>query len=267
MNGEWSANRIELDSDYSGSTNLDANIGATITADIVKKRSPKKNKAVPIASSDISSAVADLDLGTITSRGTTKHQSTDRAKKPKKVKPPSQSSSITDSLSEYSKVLLSDRSSYPVVHNPNVSVHIDDTDRVDSSETSRSLLKPPLHHLSNFTNSSSIKSASSPSARSILSTSSKLSTQSKQSTTSNYTQSSKGITGSDIIAADQNLEPEQIRMLNEIDNITPEEQQRRRYEMNLRMADRVAILCYLIDFGRVSRKQLKELNNVVNWSL
>jgi hypothetical protein len=242
QNGEWTANRIELEVDYPGETNLDAQIGAMITAEIVKKRSPKKNKATPIASSDISGAVANLDLGSLVSSRTT---ITDK-KKPKKPKPPNQSSSsVTDSLSEYSRALLSDQSQHqpqqqqssrPVIHQPQISVHVS-----DHHNHSRFDAKPPLHQT---TLSSFSKPTSSPSARSILSTSSKVSKHSTHSITSSSasvftSQPPSLMTGSEIIATDENLEPEQIQMLNEIDDITPEEQQRRRYEMNLRMADRV----------------------------
>jgi hypothetical protein len=246
-NGEWTANRIELEYDFPGQTNLDAEIGAMITAEIVKKRSPKKNKAVPISSSDISGAVAGLDLGSMgSSRIPIKEIG--RKKLPKKqTKPPSQSSSISDSLSDYSRALLSDRQSTHgnQILQPKISVNIsentsdcDDDSRTSSKNISHSSRSQLRHHLSH---------QSSPSARSIRSTSSKVSTSSKQSTLSSLQSTQPSllqpslVSASEIIATDDSLEPEQIQMLNEIDDITPEEQQRKRYQMNLRMADRVCL--------------------------
>lgn len=263
---------MELESDFPGETNLDAQIGAMITAEIVKKRSPKKNKAIPVSSSDISGAVANLDLGSLVSSRTTVEKK--KPKKPSKI--PSQSSSVTDSLSEYSRALLSDRSQQqPIVHQPNISVHVSDRNEEyqgynsssrTSASSSRSDAKPPLHQ-TNLTSFS--KPVSSPSTRSILSTSSRVSKQSTQSSfsTSHLLQAPL-MTGSEIIAIDENLEPEQIQMLNEIDGITPEEQQRRRYEMNLRMADRVrtSSIFSLLILTRDNKKQLSELSRGDNWT-
>jgi hypothetical protein len=158
------------------------------------------------------------------------NQQTGRKKPKKQAKPPLQPSSISDSLSDYSRALLSDRQSSHgnlIVHQPQLSVNItDNTSECGDNHSSRSRLRP-----------TPVKPASSPSARSILSTSSKVSTSSKQST---LPLQPPQVSASEIIATDDSLEPEQIQMLNEIDDITPEEQQRKRYQMNLRMADRVS---------------------------
>lgn len=58
---------MELLEDFTGPTNLDAVIGTTITADVVRRRSPKKNKAAPVKSHDIMSAVSNLDTSAMLS--------------------------------------------------------------------------------------------------------------------------------------------------------------------------------------------------------
>lgn len=301
-----------MESDFTGSTNLDAVIGAIITADVVKKRSPKKNKAVPISSNDISGAVANLDLGGLKSGRDTSRSNqhlSDSQKKKKKTKIPLPTgsnlgpSSVLDSLSDYSRALLSSEQQQsqqsqqqnsargisraivtpPVYHQPNLEVNIQDENdhehyyhhnqnsqnhNGDITNSPNSNLyqqhsKPPLHqtnstintltsfHNTNQNHGHHYQSYSSPSSRSILSntSTSKFSTHSKQSNMSNTSNTSfpfsssqqTVMTGSEIIATDKNLEPEQIQMLYEIDDITPDEQLRKRYEMNIRMADRVRI--------------------------
>jgi hypothetical protein len=56
--GEWTAARIELVHDYSGSTNLDAQIEIPNSGD--HSRSPKKTKAKIAPSAEIQGAVSDL---------------------------------------------------------------------------------------------------------------------------------------------------------------------------------------------------------------
>ena len=66
-NAEWSANRMELLEDFNGPTSLDAVIQTTVTADVVRRRSPKKNKAAPVKTNDIMSAVSDLNTSSMLS--------------------------------------------------------------------------------------------------------------------------------------------------------------------------------------------------------
>lgn len=101
-NGEWTASRVELISDYSGDTNLDAEIKVTLTADVVNRRSPKKNKAVPVASRDIMGAVAGLEGSILSARnnGTARKKSTTKkSKTPLNLDPSSASLSSGRALS------------------------------------------------------------------------------------------------------------------------------------------------------------------------
>ena len=58
---------MELLEDFPGPTNLDACLVATVTADVVRRRSPRKNKAAPVRSTDILSAVSNLDSSSMLS--------------------------------------------------------------------------------------------------------------------------------------------------------------------------------------------------------
>lgn len=59
--GEWTAARIELAEDYSGETNLDADIEIPNDADHAPRGSPRRSKAKAVPSGEINSAIAGLD--------------------------------------------------------------------------------------------------------------------------------------------------------------------------------------------------------------
>jgi len=197
--GEWTASRVELTNDYPGDTNLDAEIAITVTAEVVKKRSPRKNKAAPVSSSDILGAVAGLDTGHITTGKSSGPSAPPKILRKQQRSPrrgtaciaPLQPASSDFRVSEHSSPALSCVNS-TVLHQSSVSVLVDSPSRSRSSAP---------------TSPRSQAGAVTPCAPMTA-------------------------------TVDKTLEPEQLRMLAEIDSLSEEEQQRRRAAMHMRMADR-----------------------------
>jgi hypothetical protein len=213
-NGEWTANRVELSQDFPGPTNLDAEIKALITAAVIKKRSPKRNKAKPVASSEILDAVSNLNIGSMYSKDIPES----KPKPEKKVKKTKESSGSVEilGLSSYAaKTLLEPRVS-SAASGP---IH---SARSDSRSDA-----PTKHIMCQYHRDSISTKISSPQSPA-------------RSTTTNVTSATNRSRVSHAMIQDPTLEPAQLKMLEEIDELTPEEQNEMRAQMNIRMADRVS---------------------------
>lgn len=123
MNGQWTASRVELESDFPGETNLDAEIKVAVTADTVKRRSPKKNKAAPVSSSDIMGAVAGLGSGPLlTDRSSSSKDGRNSHQQRKKSKIPAKKKSADSDTSSYSTLSSSSLSRHKRASSPTGSV-------------------------------------------------------------------------------------------------------------------------------------------------
>jgi hypothetical protein len=207
-NGEWTASRVELTSDFTGDTNLDAAIQVEMTADAVKRRSPKKNKAAPVASRDIMGAVAGLEgsMSMFTARSTATDSGGGSGASTGRKKPARKKSKIPlhlDPSSAHSTGRLS-----PAAH----------------TQRSVSSLDP---HRRDRRPSSPFSTASTSGAS--VSTYATLSSLPALTHTSHLP-----------VTIDNTFEPAQIQMVAEIESLSPERQMQMRADMNVRMAERVS---------------------------
>jgi len=217
-NAEWTANRMELLEDYKGPTNLDAVIQTTVTADVVRRRSPKKNKAAPVQSRDIMSAVSNLDPAAMLSgrdpipnprdyisQGSGMHSARSVGGK-KSKKSAGGGGGLNTGRSEYD-TLSSFQSTKRNSHHPL------NLNRKTPTSSSSSLRRGESGMGSPMSYAGSVASSTAQSRASV------------QSTVPPRAECT-------------HLEDEQYQMMLEIDSLTEEEKEQARLEMNMRMADR-----------------------------